>query len=86
MGRASVWNCEEAGMIRLKHRTNLVLDIICIIGCEACAIQYLCQGLVGVKPSLSGLLWVLLGLGWMACSAVWIAHLQRLLEKSPLEG
>lgn len=69
-----------------KHRANLALDIICIIGCETCAIQYLCRGLVGVKPSLSSLLPVLLGLGWMACSAVWIAHLERLLEKRPLEG
>lgn len=69
-----------------KRLLNLALDIICVIGCAACAVQYICLGLLSEEPLPSRFLQILLGLAWLACSALWVDHIDRLLAKSPGRG
>lgn len=73
----------EAAMSERRRLANLAADAVLTAGCAVCAVESLCRGLLG-----GSVLRLLLGLGWLACAAVWMAHTGRFAEKSrgsPLE-
>ena len=70
-------------MSERRRRANLVLDALLTAGCAVCSVQSLCQSILEAEGPLFTALWLLLGLGWLACSAIWIAHSDRFLGKKP---
>lgn len=66
-----------------RRLVNMVLDAALTAGCAASAVHSLCRGLLGGAGALSTVLWLLMGLVWLVCSAVWMAHIERFLSKKP---